>query len=378
MRDIKKTAIIILVQLILFAFFILHFFHNSFLRPDCGETIELSLALMLVFAMAFNYWFLYPFVYKKHSFWMYMIATIAESALAAILECQLTIGAMLQQLPPEAIILEASTLKFTLFKNCFFRDICLMGFSGIMANNMGQKFRILETDNLMLKRKKQIVVQRDNKDHIISAESICYVQQRQNYTYIYTNDGQRYTRRGALSFFEGAPESLYAIKISRSTIIFMPHVLSLNQKEVTVIIMENPYMVKNLPFGKTLVAAATLNIERYLKQKEKSKVNEELVLLKGEEELQPKENATDTQLSTEVDTEEQKTKDSNGKRKDEKKIVLIKEYILQHKDCNIKDIVSGTKIPKSTATRYLKELQQRGVIKYVGSKKTGGYRVVEG
>ncbi|MBO6079542.1 MAG: helix-turn-helix domain-containing protein, partial [Bacteroidales bacterium] len=39
--------------------------------------------------------------------------------------------------------------------------------------------------------------------------------------------------------------------------------------------------------------------------------------------------------------------------------------------------VSGTKIPKSTVARYLKELQQNGLIEYVGSKKTGGYRVVE-
>lgn len=369
MHDIKKTAIIILVQLILFAFFILYFFHNSFLRPDCGETIELSLALMLVFAMAFNYWFLYPFIYKKHSFWMYMIATIAESALVAILEYQLTIGAMLQQLPPEAIIMESSSVKLSLIINCFFRDICLLGFSGVMANNMGQKFRILETDNLMLKRKTQIVVQRDDKDHIISAESICYVQQHQNYTCIYTNDGQRYMRRGALSFFEGAPECLRPVKISRSTIVFLPYVLSLNEKEVTVIIMDNPYTVIGLPFGNTMVHAASLKIERYLQQKGENE--EDSAWSKEGGDIESVEEATDVEMVG------QKQTDSDGKRKEGKKFILIRDYICQHQDCNIKDIVSGTKIPKSTVTRYLKEMQQRGVIKYVGSKKTGGYRVVE-
>ena len=376
MHDIKKAAIIILVQLIFFALFILYFFHNSFLRPDCGETIELSLALMLVIAMALNYWFLYPYVYKRHSFWMYVIATIAESAMVAILEYHLTIDAILQQLPPEAIIPDASSVKLALFINCFFRDTCLLGFSGVMANNMGQKFRILETDNLMLKRKKQIIVQLNGDDHIVNAESICYVQQRQNYTYIFSNNGLKYERRGALSFFEGAPECLHPVKISRSTIVFLPYVLSLNEKEVTVIIMDNPYTVIGLPFGNTMVHAASLKIKQYLQQKGDNEEDDSVWSKEGRG-TESAEEARDVQLFADVDMVGQKQNDSDGKRKEGKKFILIRDYICQHQDCNIKDIVSGTKTPKSTVTRYLKELQRQGIVKYVGSKKTGGYRVVE-
>jgi uncharacterized membrane protein len=59
------------------------------------------------------------------------------------------------------------------------------------------------------------------------------------------------------------------------------------------------------------------------------------------------------------------------------KALEIRKYISIHHNCKLDDIVSSTKIPKSTVTRYLKELQAQNLIKYVGSKKTGGYRVVE-
>ena len=53
----------------------------------------------------------------------------------------------------------------------------------------------------------------------------------------------------------------------------------------------------------------------------------------------------------------------------------IRHYIANHSNCKLNDIVSGTQIPKSTVTRYLKEMQDEGLIEYTGSKKTGGYRV---
>ena len=54
----------------------------------------------------------------------------------------------------------------------------------------------------------------------------------------------------------------------------------------------------------------------------------------------------------------------------------IYNYIINHNNCKLNDIVSETNIPKSTVTRYLKEMLEENRIEYVGSKKTGGYRAM--
>lgn len=377
MQYIKKNGHIIIGQILFFTLFVWYFIHNSFLRPNNDKVIECGLAMILVAAMSINYWLLYPFFYKKRSFWYYAVVTILEATLAASLEYKWTICITLQYLPAELIQASSADIKRLFFFNLFMRDFCLMAFAGLMADNLGQKFRMMETDNIMLKRKKQILAQQNNKDHIINAENICYAQQRQNYTYIFTNDGQRYDRRGSLNFFEEAPECLHAVRISRNTIVFMPYVLTLNNKEVTVITKENPCKVENLPLGKTIAPAAILEIERFLQHKEKRPETKKHVLSNGREKSYSSGTVESAEMSASENAEGQIKKNPAKKRKESKKGIQIQEFIFHHQDCNIGDIVAVTKIPKSTVTRYLKELQAQNLIEYVGSKKTGGYRVVE-
>ena len=54
----------------------------------------------------------------------------------------------------------------------------------------------------------------------------------------------------------------------------------------------------------------------------------------------------------------------------------IHHYIAYHPNCKLNDIVTETHIPKSTTTRYIKEMQDEGLIEYTGSKRTGGYKIV--
>ena len=378
MQSIKKTGHIIVGQILFFILFILYYLRNSFLRPMNSTDVELILALIIVVGMAVNYWLLYPLIYLKHSFWMYAIATILEAAMAVLLEYHLTFDSILQLIPKEAILPDKSSIRFTLLLNYFFRDICLMAFAGLMADNLGQKFKLLETDNLMLRRKNQIFAQRNGKeDFIIDASSICYVQQRQNYTRIFTIDGQDYERRGSLNYFEEAPKGLNGVKISRNTIVFMPYVQALNDKEVTVITMQNPITSINLPLGKSIAPSAILEIERYLHQKAKNKVTEtdknlENIIDQNSSLAIVKEKAPENKVAEQYEPQKTVKRESENNKSS-----MIRKYISLHRDCNIKDIVSATQIPKSTVTRYLKELQAQNLIEYVGSKKTGGYRVVE-
>lgn len=369
----KRTAHIAAGQFFFFSLFFWYFVHNSFLRPKCSATVENCLALIIIAAMAINYWILYPFVYKKHSFWLYAIISVVVASLCAFTEYILTIDAALSILPAEIMQVQSRHVKYMLFLNCLLRDTCLVGFAGLMADNLGQKFRLLETDRLLLRRKGQILVQQNGKDHLIDAVTISYVKQCQNYTFVFTNDGQHYSRHGTLHFFEQAPEDLHGVKISRNTIVFMPYVTALSDKEVTVITMESPLSYEYLPLGKSAAPSAILKIERYLHQKETVETS-----VKGcfNERSEPPTVVEDAELMTNKKTESLLSANPGKQKKDVDKGSVIREYISRHPDCNLNDIVSGTHIPKSTASRYLKDLQSRNIIKYIGSKKTGGYRLM--
>ena len=60
----------------------------------------------------------------------------------------------------------------------------------------------------------------------------------------------------------------------------------------------------------------------------------------------------------------------------EEKINEVFLYIKKHPNCNSADIMSETKFSLSTVERCLYELKKQGRVEYVGSKKTGGYKVV--
>ena len=53
------------------------------------------------------------------------------------------------------------------------------------------------------------------------------------------------------------------------------------------------------------------------------------------------------------------------------------DYIQTHPDCKGSDIEEHFHVSLSTVNRAIKQLREEGLIEYTGSKKTGGYRVVE-
>lgn len=61
-----------------------------------------------------------------------------------------------------------------------------------------------------------------------------------------------------------------------------------------------------------------------------------------------------------------------------RKTKSVYQYIKTHKNCKAADVGEKLKISDATVNRILAQLKKEGLIEYVGSKKTGGYKVVEG
>lgn len=372
----SKTLFIIAGQILFFGFFVWYYVHYSFLRSRCDITVEYVLAIVLVLAMAMNYWLIYPEFYKKHSFWHYAAVTVVEVFLVTLLEYSMTIKVglryILQTVPQSELIY----IKLSFFFNIMVRNLSLLGFVGLIANNFGQKYRLFEKDRLLMKKENKVIVRGNNEELLIDASSICYIQQKQNETLVFTDDGQQYRRRGSMVFFERTMASVSCVRISKNTIAFCPHIQSYTIKDVTIQLKKSGKNV-TLPFGRYLASSAFMIIDQYMKQQI----------------VENRRNASKDDAAPAIDpafTDSKETKpiapNNNPQQPSQLMDKGIKNpkysatlgFISEHAGCSIKDIVDETAIPQSTVTRILAELKRDGLIEYVGSKKTGGYQVAGG
>ena len=60
----------------------------------------------------------------------------------------------------------------------------------------------------------------------------------------------------------------------------------------------------------------------------------------------------------------------------DEKVKKVLSFIESHPNCNTGGIIAGTAIPLSTVERCISSLKKQGLIKHSGSKRNGGYDVV--
>lgn len=371
----NKTLFMIAGQILFFGFFVWYYIHYSFLRSRCDVNVEFFLAIILVLAMTMNYWLFYPVFYKKHSFWHYVAVTAIEAFLVTLLEYCMTIKVGLMYIPDSVPQSELIHVKLSFYFNILARNLSLLGFVGLIANNFGQKYQLLEKDRLLLKKENRVIVRDKNEELIIDASYICYIQQKQNETLVFTDDGQKYWRRGSMIFFERNMTPGSCVRISKSFMVFCSHIQSYTNNDVT-IQMREPGQNVTLPFGRYLASSAFRIIEQYMKQKQPV-VNTQNVS-KADAIIAIDFISTDSKEIKRIDTNNDSQNHSQliNKRMKNPKYSTILSFISGHAGCNIKDIVVETMIPKSTVTRVLAELKRDSLIEYMGSKKTGGYYVI--
>ncbi|MBR3557401.1 MAG: winged helix-turn-helix transcriptional regulator [Bacteroidales bacterium] len=61
-----------------------------------------------------------------------------------------------------------------------------------------------------------------------------------------------------------------------------------------------------------------------------------------------------------------------------RKPALIYSFIADHPLCSTEDIMTKTNLSRSSVAKYIAKLKQQGLIRHVGSNKTGGYEAAEG
>ena len=361
----NNSLMIALEQLCFFALFFWYFVGHSFLRPSVNHSRESLIALMLVAVMIVIFWFLHPAIHSRNRN-TYYVFCILVTTLAVFLEYILTINHILSKFPDEFLSVEEAGIKRSLILNLIFRDSIIVYFSGVLAENFGLKNKLIEKDKMILSENKIHVYSINGKESmLININEICYIRQKGNYNLLFTTDGKMFTRRGTLLEAERLLEEQGFIKVSKSTIVHLANIIGHSKNMLY--FSEKGSKIEPIRIMATYTPTVVPIIKDYLKKKET-----EVIASAFEVTATHQSKDTNNSIISWVGLSE-----TTGITTKSRKHRIICNYLLYHCDCKLNDIVSETHIPKSTVSRILAQLKQEGLIEYVGSKKTGGYRVCQ-
>lgn len=366
----EKSLIQNIIKAILFVLFtalILYFFsYYSVLRPAAYGALykELISASFVVIICFLNYFVLFPYLYRKRKFHLYAVLSVSSALLAAFAEEMLIfpqVSEIIRQIDDMSIREYSIILAITLS----IRNLCFVGFFFLLRLLEDALYENMEINDTLKRINSLIIANNDNSNNknktiTIPLNDIVYCQQEENYTYLFTTDGNKYNKNCSLSNFANQLGNQLVVRISRSIIVFYKHVYSYDNNTVYVV-----YSNKEKVVGFKITDAYKDNAVKLLKKHTKPQLHSEST------EDEPNE-AQYLEESVKIINE----KETNPQTKKGKNAQLVLEYINSHSNCKGSDIANHFHVSQSTVNRTLKQFRKQGLIEYVGSKKTGGYRVI--
>ena len=346
------TIVTISLNILLCAAFLWFFSNNAFLRPFLGSTAkELLSGLLLLAIMYSNYLILYPKLYRSHTS-LYWFLVVTFSLVAGCIE--LTLGFPFISKCNAVIIAEVGVLHhFTkLLFFIFFRNLAFNFFPYILRERK-QLRQSLDTEVRVVYQYARMIDVCDGKNNcsLIPIDNIFYCKKNGNEIKVYTVDGAQYTRYCTIKYLIQLLDKKEFIRISPSIIVPFRLIASCDGEDV---------VLKTMPWMKSPIAFK-LDAKRY-----------PLSLYEIQEYLKATIGGRD---SEQLDCE-QEMSIKNSSIPPKEKLNAVLSYIGKHPGCRSTEIISHTSYPKTTMERCLSCLRRQGLIEFSGSKKKGGYHIV--
>jgi len=344
----QKTIVTILVNILFCAALLWFFSRNAFLRPFLGSTGREALSgVMLLATLYANYYILYPKLYRGHMSLYWLLVVIACFVIGGV---ELAIG--------YPFIVKCNALAIQEYGSFyFFSKRLLFVFSRNLAFNLfayvlrerKQLQQSLETEVKVVyqyARMLDVCDDQNNCQHI-PVDKVLYCKKNGNETEIHTVDGIKYTRYCTVKYLEQHLGNKEFIRISSSVIVPFQHIASCDGKSVTMKSMSRTETPLSFQLDTKRAPQIAAAIDEYLRNIEEKK---------------------DVQLEIEEET---------GKKgpsiPPKEKLDAVLHYIQEHPGCRSTELISHTSYSQTTMDRCLFELKKRGLIEYIGSKKSGGY-----
>ncbi len=197
------------------------------------------------------------------------------------------------------------------------------------------------------------VVDEHNDIQLVPIEDIFYCHQQGNFTEIHTAQNRKYTRLGSMRHLEQLFGEEEFIRLTATELVPFRYVESCQGDMV---------VMQKMPWENE---ATAFKLEAKTKEEIAQRIMESLQTEIAE--------TSDENIPEESSRPKAKRKPATPP---EEKINEVLSCIKKHPNCNSVGIITKTGFSQSTVERCLYELKKQGRVEYVGSKKTGGYRVV--
>ena len=340
---------------VLFCAIVLYLFANySQLRPYAGSAVKEVLAGLLLLATLYaNYFLLYPLIHKKHPV-VYWVVVVFVCFMAGLIEMAIA-WPFFKHCNAAAVELFGS---FRLFLHHLIivtaRDLAFTFFPFMFRERQEQR-KALEAEVQVVYRDTQMVDVVDHESNLlmIPKDDIYYCVQEGNFTRIYTVDDRWFTRLGSMKHLVQLFGKEDFVRISPTVLVPYQYIWSCNGSEV---------FLKKMPWTKKPL---TFTLDPKNSGPIADQVAEGLQRCKAE---------------TAGEQAPKRKPRSKSKRKPvvppQQKLDMVHSCIQANPGCNTTDIVAQTEISLSTVERCLSELRKRKLVKYVGSKRHGGYHAI--
>ena len=350
-----KTVVIILLNVLFCAITLWLFVRNSLLRPSAGSDLkEFISGLLFLGTLYLNYFLLYPKLYQRYSHMVYWIVVSLIALITALIDLAIAY--------PYIVSRNAEVIEFvgpfeffsTTFSLIAGRNFALNTFPFLIRERQHYQ-QSLDKEVMIVYRdvRKLDVVDEHNDIQLVPIEDIFYCHQQGNFTEIHTVQNRKYTRLGSMRHLEQLFGEEDFIRLTATVLVPFRYVESCQGEMV--VMQKMPW--ENEPTAFKLEAKTKEGIAQRIMESLQSEIVDTSDENIPEEPVRPK-----------------------AKRKPatppEEKIKEVLSCIEKHPNCNSADIIAETGFSQSTVERCLFELKKQGRVEYVGSKKTGGYRVV--
>lgn len=330
------------------------FTQNSILRPYAGSYFkELLAGLLLLGSLYVNYFLLYPKLYQKRPHYIYWLTLLLIAIITGIMDMAIAYHNIVSC--NEQVIQMVGSFNF--FSRILFfvigRNIALNFFPFLLRDRKHFQQSLEKEVRVVYQDVRKIDVEdSDNNILLVPIDDIFYCLQDGNYAYVYLVQNKHYTRYGSMKHLAQLLGDDF-IRITSTTLLPFRHIKACK---------DNVVIMKKMPWQEE---AITFKLESQNQEQIEEKVTEGIMRyrVKAGKKMAPK-----------------KTTHRDMKRKPilppKDAVETVFSCIQKYPDCKSADIVAKTSHSLSTVERCFSELRKQGRITYVGSKKTGGYRVV--
>ena len=354
MKNPKKIVVILLN--ILFCATTLWFFtQNTFLRPYAGSSLkEVFAGFLLLGSLYVNYFLLYPKLHQQYPHIVYWLAVVLNAVVIDIADISIAYSYIVSN--------NAEVIQLVGPFNFFSKSLFLIAGRNLALNFFPYLLRERQHYQQTLEKEVRVVYQnvrkldvtdKDSNVHLIDIDKIFYCRQQGNFTEVHTVQNKKYTRYGSMKHLEQLFGDEDFIRITNTVLVPFRYIKSCK---------DNLVIMKKMPWEKE---PTTFQLETKNRKEIAEKVIEGILKYRAMASGKKKSG---------------KTFRSKVKRKpitpSDEKIKEVLSFIEKHSNCNTGDIIAETGFSSSTVERCLFELRKQGLIKHNGSKKKGGYEVV--